>query len=30
MVTGGGLVGLEIRVIRKELGQEEQSAGKVF
>lgn len=30
METGGGLVGLEIGVIPEELGQEEQSAGKVF
>lgn len=27
---GGGLVGLEIRVVLKDLGQEGQSAGKVF
>lgn len=27
---GGELVGLEIGVIRKELGQERQSAGRVF
>lgn len=31
METGGGVVGLEIRVIPKELGQQEgQCAGRVF